>query len=41
MSYALQPHDVLKYLNELGYQNISSAQLKEFMKGKNTYEILT
>lgn len=32
MSYALQPHDVLKYLNELGYQNISSAQLKEFMK---------
>lgn len=31
---ALDPREVLLYLNELGYTNITAKQLKEFMKGK-------
>jgi len=29
----LDPEDVLRHLTELGYQNISPEQLKDFMKG--------
>ncbi|GJQ71362.1 hypothetical protein Trydic_g11093 [Trypoxylus dichotomus] len=31
MSGVINPHDVLQYLNELGYQNITAEQLKEFI----------
>lgn len=35
MSVTLDPKEVLYYLNELGYYNITTEQLKEFMTGKN------
>lgn len=34
MSVKIDPRDVLSYLNELGYTNISAQQLKEFIIGK-------
>lgn len=33
MSSSLDPRDVLAYLNELGYTNITAQQLKDFVKG--------
>lgn len=30
---SLDPHEVLQYLNNLGYQNVTAEQLKEFIKG--------
>ncbi|KRT79431.1 hypothetical protein AMK59_6417 [Oryctes borbonicus] len=32
MSCVINPRDVLEYLNELGYQNITADQLKEFIR---------
>lgn len=34
MSEKIDPREVLAYLNELGYTNITAQQLKEFIKGK-------
>lgn len=34
MTCVINPRDVLEYLHELGYRNISADQLKEFIKGK-------
>lgn len=34
MSVNLNPREVLSYLNELGYVNITAEQLKRFIKGK-------
>lgn len=34
MSNAINPRDVLLYLNELGYTNITAQQLKAFIKGR-------
>lgn len=34
MSHTINPRDVLEYLNELGYQNVTADQLKEFMRGQ-------
>lgn len=34
MSISLEAREILNHLNSLGYRNISSAQLKEFMSGK-------
>lgn len=33
MTEQLDPSSVLAYLNEMGYYNISTLQLKEFLKG--------
>lgn len=33
MSIELNPREVLTYLNELGYVNITAQQLKKFIKG--------
>lgn len=35
MSEKIDPREVLAYLNELGYTNITAQQLKEFIKGMN------
>lgn len=40
MSVKLDPKEVLHYLNELGYCNISAQQLKEFMRGKKYLYLL-
>lgn len=34
MSLKVDPREVLKSLNELGYTDISSQELKEFVRGK-------
>lgn len=36
MSISLEAREILNHLNNLGYRNITSAQLKEFMAGKAT-----
>lgn len=38
MSIKLDPREVLYYLNDLGYRNITAQQLKEFMKGKYFFD---
>lgn len=40
MSIELDPREVLQCLNELGYYNINTKQLKEFLKGKYQQFIL-
>lgn len=34
MSIPLEAREILNHLNSLGYRNITSTQLKEFMAGK-------
>lgn len=34
MSVDLNPREVLAYLNELGYVNITAQQLKKFIRGE-------
>lgn len=34
MSVPLEPREILSYLNELGYTNITAQQLKAFIKGR-------
>lgn len=38
MGTNLDPREVLQYLNELGYCNVTATQLKEFMRG-NYFDI--
>lgn len=40
MSYKIDPKQVLEYLNELGYTNITAQQLKEFIIGKLLIELV-
>lgn len=40
MTTKLDPAEVLSYLNELGYHNITAIQLKEFMKGMYVIQIM-
>lgn len=41
MSVDLNPREVLAYLNELGYVNITAQQLKKFIKGKILFMLLS